>query len=68
MNVLPSWVKEYSTAMAFDLVTRLAINPVDSRLRRVLVSIRWETLPIWLAWPVRLGTDMTWWLVVMRYI
>jgi hypothetical protein len=45
MIVLPSCVKEYSTAMAFDLVTRLAINPVDSRLRRVLVSIRWETLP-----------------------
>jgi len=45
MIVFPSCVKEYSTAMAFDLVTRLAINPVDSRLRRVLVSIRWETLP-----------------------
>ena len=45
MIVLPSWVKEYSTAMAFDVVTRLAINPVDSSLRRVLVSIRWETLP-----------------------
>src|SRR5215813_6748001 len=45
MMVLPSWVKEYSTAMAFDVVTRLAINPVDSSLRRVLVSIRWETLP-----------------------
>jgi len=47
MSVLPSRVKEYSTAMAFDVVTRLAINPVDSRLRRVLVSIRWETLPTW---------------------
>jgi hypothetical protein len=47
MIVLPSCVKEYSTAMAFDLVTRLAINPVDSRLRRVLVSIRCETLPRW---------------------
>ena len=45
INVLPSLVNEYSTAMDFDLVTRLAINPVDSRLRRVLVSIRWETLP-----------------------
>ena len=45
MIVVPSSVKEYSTAMAFDLVTRLAINPLDSRLRRVLVSIRWETLP-----------------------
>jgi hypothetical protein len=47
MIVLPSWVKEYSTAMVFDLVTRLVINPVDSRLRRVLVSIRWEALPRW---------------------
>jgi hypothetical protein len=47
MRVLPSWVNEYSTAMAFDLVTRLVINPVDSRLRRVLVSICWETIPIW---------------------
>jgi hypothetical protein len=45
INVLPSFVNEYSTAMDFDLVTRLAINPVDSRLRRVLVSIRCETLP-----------------------
>src|SRR5215468_3280274 len=45
INVLPSLVNEYSTAMDFDLVTRLAINPVDSRLRRVLVSIRCETLP-----------------------
>jgi hypothetical protein len=44
MSVLPSRVKEYSTAMAFDLVTRLAIN---ARLRRVLVGIRWETLPTW---------------------
>jgi hypothetical protein len=42
--VLPSWVKEYSTEMVLDLVTRRAINPVDSRLRRVLVSMRWETL------------------------
>ena len=47
MSVLPRWVKEYSTAIALDLVTRLVINPVDSRLRRVLVSMRWETLPIW---------------------
>jgi hypothetical protein len=39
MIVRPSWVKEYSTAMAFDFVTRLAINPVDSRLRRVLEFI-----------------------------
>ena len=45
INVLPSLVNEYSTAMDFDLVTRLAINPVDSRLRRVLVRIRCETLP-----------------------
>jgi hypothetical protein len=47
MIVLPSLLKEYSTEMGFDLVMRLAINPVDSRLRRVLVSMRWETLPIW---------------------
>src|SRR5438552_4122073 len=46
MIVLPSWVKEYSTAMAFDPVTRRAISPAVSRLRRVLVSIRWETLPM----------------------
>jgi len=47
MIVLPIWVKEYSTAMAFDLVSRLAISPVDSRLRRVLVSMRCETFPRW---------------------
>ena len=34
MIVLPSWVKEYSTAMAFDLITRLAINPVDSEIAK----------------------------------
>lgn len=34
MTVRPSWVKEYSTAMAFDPVTRLAINPVDSIPKR----------------------------------
>lgn len=45
INVLPSLVREYSTAMDFDLVARLAISPVDSRLRSVLVSIRWETFP-----------------------
>jgi hypothetical protein len=45
MIVLPSWVKEYSTAMAFDFVTRLPINPADSRLRRVLVNMRCEALP-----------------------
>jgi hypothetical protein len=44
---LSSWAKEYSTAMAFVPVTRLGINPVDSRLRRVLVSMRCETLPRW---------------------
>ncbi len=43
--VRPSFVKEYSRALARDLVARLAINPVDSRLRRVLVSMRWETSP-----------------------
>ena len=40
MMVVPSWVKEYSTATVIDLMMRRAINPVDSRLRRVLVSIR----------------------------
>ena len=45
MIVFPSPVKEYSTAMVFDLVTRLLISPVDSRLRKVLVSMRWETPP-----------------------
>lgn len=43
MIVLPSFVKEYSTAVVFDVVTRLATNPVDSRLRSVLVSMRCET-------------------------
>jgi hypothetical protein len=42
MIVFPNRVKENSTLIAFDLVTRLAINPVNSRLRRVLVSIRWR--------------------------
>jgi hypothetical protein len=47
MIVLPGCVNEYSTAMDFDLVTRLTINPAYSRLRRVLVSILCETLPRW---------------------
>ena len=41
--VFPNWVKEYSTATRFEVVTLLAINPEDSRLRRVLVSILCET-------------------------
>ena len=45
-TVLPSLFKEYSTAMGFVLLMRLAINPVDSRSRRVLVNMRWETFPI----------------------
>ena len=45
MSVLPSCVREYSSAMAFDFVTRFEINPADSRLRRVLMSMRCETLP-----------------------
>ena len=44
IKVLPIAVKEYSTAMDLDLVTRLATNPADSRLRSVLVRIRCETL------------------------
>src|SRR5580704_163427 len=47
MIVLPSLINEYSTVMAFDRVTRLAIKPADSRLRRVLVSMRCDTLPSW---------------------
>jgi hypothetical protein len=43
MIVLPSLVNEYSKALALDLVARRVINPVDSRLRRVLVSMCWET-------------------------
>jgi hypothetical protein len=39
MIVLPSLVKEYSKALALDLVARRVINPADSRLRKVLVSI-----------------------------
>ena len=45
MNVLPTGVSEYSTAMDFDLVTHRLINPADSRLRNVLVRIRCETWP-----------------------
>jgi hypothetical protein len=30
MSVFPRWVKEYSTAMDLDLVTRLVINPSDT--------------------------------------
>ncbi len=44
--MLPSLVNEYSKALALDLVARRVINPVDSRLRKVLVNIRWETLPM----------------------
>ena len=46
MIVLPSLVNEYSKALALDVVARRVINPVVSRLRRVLVSMRWETFPI----------------------
>src|SRR5579863_10733538 len=45
MIVLPSLVNEYSKALALDLAARRVINPVDSRLRRVLVSMRRETWP-----------------------
>src|SRR5207244_13514810 len=47
MIVVPSLVNEYSTVMALDCVMCLAIKPADSRLRRVLVSMRCDTLPIW---------------------
>jgi hypothetical protein len=45
MIVFPILVKEYSKALALDLVARRVINPVDSRLRSVLVSMCWETFP-----------------------
>jgi len=46
IKLFPSLVREYSTARDLDLVvTCLAISPQDSRLRRVRVSIRCETLP-----------------------
>src|SRR5215831_14465942 len=45
MIVLPSLLKQCSTARGFELVTRLAIHPAGSRLRTVPVSIRRETLP-----------------------
>ena len=45
MIVRPSWVNEYSKALALDLAACRVINPVDSRLRKVLVSMRWETFP-----------------------
>jgi len=41
--VIPGGVKEYSTARGFELVALQELNPEDSRLRRVLVSIRCET-------------------------
>jgi hypothetical protein len=40
MMVFPGRVNEYSTARGFEPLALLAINPEDSRLRRVLVSIR----------------------------
>src|SRR5215469_4559270 len=43
INALPTGVREYSTATDFDVVTRLATNPADSKLRSVLVRIRCET-------------------------
>jgi hypothetical protein len=43
MIVCPGCVNEYSTARRFEMVALLAINPEDSRLRRVLVRIRCET-------------------------
>jgi hypothetical protein len=56
MIVLPSLVSEYSKALALDLVARRVINPVDSRLRRVLVSMRRETFPTFAAQlPVPVG-------------
>jgi hypothetical protein len=45
MMVLPCLVKEYSKAFALDPAARRAINPVDSKLRSVLVSMRRETFP-----------------------
>ena len=45
MIVLPSLVNEYSKALALALVARRVINPVDSRLRSVRVSMRWEMSP-----------------------
>src|SRR6516225_3526198 len=45
IKLFPMAVREYSTAGDFDSVTRLATNPVDSRLRRVLVRIRCEMPP-----------------------
>src|SRR5215469_293045 len=59
INVFPSLVKEYSTAMDFDFVTRLAINPADSRSRRFFVSMRWDTVPRRRRnWPWRWGPSL----------
>jgi hypothetical protein len=44
-KLFPIGVREYSTAGDFDTVTHLATNPVDSRLRSVLVRIRCEMPP-----------------------
>src|SRR6516225_8510579 len=44
-KLFPIGVREYSTAGDFDAVTHLATNPVDSRLRSVLVRIRCEMPP-----------------------
>jgi hypothetical protein len=43
MIVCPGRVNEYSTARGVESLAPLAINPEDSSLRRVLVSIRCET-------------------------
>ena len=59
INVFPSLLKEYSTAMDFDFVTRLTINPADSRLRRFFVSTRCNTLPSRRRnWPWRCGPSL----------
>lgn len=46
MMVSPSLVNEYSKDRDLNLAARRVINPVDSRSRRVLVSMRWETFPM----------------------
>jgi len=42
-NARPALLRAYSTASGLEFVTRLTIRPLDSRLRSVLVNMRWET-------------------------
>src|SRR5262245_13730720 len=56
MNVLPSFVSEYWTAMGLPSYTCRLIRPVDSRFRSVRVSMRCEMIrSLRRNWPWRCG-------------